>query len=79
MPVTVTFVVPVVAFAAAVNVNVLVEVAGFGLKPAVTPDGSVPVLKLTLPLKPLIGVIVIVLVAVWPCMTLTEPGFADRL
>jgi hypothetical protein len=78
-PVTVTVAVPVVAFAATVNVNVLVEVAGFGLKPAVTPDGSVPVVKLTLPLKPLIGLIVIVLVPVWPCVIASELGFADRL
>jgi len=77
--VTVTVAVPVAAFAAAVSVNVLVEVARFGLKPAVTPDGSVPVVKLTLPLKPLIGPIVIVLVTACPCTTVTELGFADKL
>ena len=59
---TVTVAVPAAAVALAVKVNVLVEVAGFGLKAAVTPLGRPEAEKLTLPVKPLAGVIVIVLV-----------------
>ena len=58
----ITVAVPVAAVALAVRVNVLVEVAGFGLKVAVTPLGKPEADKLTLPVKPLAGAIVIVLV-----------------
>jgi len=61
IPVTVTVAVPVAAVALAVRINVLVEVAGFGLKVAVTPLGKPEAEKLTLPVKPLAGAIVIVL------------------
>lgn len=66
VPVTVTVAGPVVAELLAVNVNVLLPVAGFGLKAAVTPFGSADVLKVTLPLNPFCGVMVIVLVPVAP-------------
>lgn len=79
VPVTLTVAVPVVADADAVNVKVLIEVAGFGLNAAVTPDGSPEAEKLTLPLKPFAGVIVSVLVAVLPCTTVALLGLADNV
>ena len=66
VPVTVTIVGPVVAVLLAVNVSVLLPVAGLGLNAAVTPFGSADVLKVTLPLKPFCGVMLIVLVPVAP-------------
>lgn len=63
-PVTVTVLVPVVAVLLAVNVSVLVPVAGFGLNAAVTPLPSPLADSVTLPAKPLVGWIVIVVV---PC------------
>lgn len=62
MPVTVTVAVPVAAVALAVNVRLLVLVAGLGLNAAVTPLGKPDAERVTLPLKPFTGVIVIVLV-----------------
>ncbi len=62
VPVTVTVAVPVVAVALAVSVSVLVLVAGLGVNAAVTPLGKPDAERLTLPLKPFAGVIVIVLV-----------------
>src|SRR5579863_6591550 len=52
VPVIVIGNVPVVAVALAVNVTVLLVVAGLGLKTAVTPLGSAEVVRLTLPLNP---------------------------
>ena len=63
-PVMVTVLVPVVAVLLAVRVKVLVPVAGFGLNEGVTPLPSPVADKVTLPLKPLEGVMVIVTV---PC------------
>jgi len=63
-PVMVTVKVPLVAVLLAVKVRVLVAVAGFGLKDAVTPLPRPLAERLTLPAKPLDGVIVIVVV---PC------------
>ncbi len=63
VPVSVTVAVPVVAVVLAVKVSVLVEVAGFGLKVAVTPLGRPVAVNITLPAKPFTGVIVTVLVA----------------
>jgi hypothetical protein len=60
----VTVLVPVVAVLLAVNVSVLVPVAGFGLNDAVTPLPKPLADKETLPAKPLVGWIVIVVV---PC------------
>ena len=59
-PVTVTVLVPLVAVLLAVRVRVLVPVAGFGLNDAVTPVPSPLADKATLPVKPLDGVMVIV-------------------
>lgn len=63
-PVIVTVLVPVVAVLLAVNVRVLVPVAGFGLNEAVTPLPRPLADRVTLPVKPLEGVILIVAV---PC------------
>lgn len=52
VPVIVTVTVPVAAVALAVKVSVLDVVAGFGLKPAVTPLGKPDAESETLPLKP---------------------------
>ena len=78
-PVMVSVTVPVVAALLAVRVNVLVEVAGFGLNEAVTPAGRPEAERLTLPAKPLRGVTVIVLVPVAPWVMLKLAGEAARL
>jgi hypothetical protein len=66
VPVMVTVACPVAAVAEAVNVSVLVPVVEVGLKLAVTPLGRPLALRATLPVKPLPGVTVTVLVAVPP-------------
>jgi hypothetical protein len=79
VPVIVTVTVPVVALALAVNVNVLVVVAGLGLNAAVTPLGKPDAERVTLPLKPFAGVMVIALVPWAPCTTLNVLGLADSV
>jgi hypothetical protein len=79
LPRTLTLKVPVVAELLTVSVNVLVEVEGFGLKEAVTPLGRLEAEKLTLPLNPFVGWIVIVDVPVLPRATLRLLGEAERL
>jgi hypothetical protein len=80
VPVTVTFTAPVVAELLAVKVRLLDPPAvGFGLKAAVTPLGRAELLRVTLPLKPFDGVMVMVVLALLPCVTGTFPGDADRL
>jgi hypothetical protein len=71
--------VPVVAVALAERVSVLVVVVGFGLKTAVTPPGRPEALKVTLPLNPLCGVTVMVLVPPLPCTMPTALGLALRV
>jgi hypothetical protein len=78
-PLMVTVLVPKAAVALAEKVNVLDVVAGFGLNCAVTPLGKPVALNVTLPLKPFCGVIVIELVAVEVCATVTEAGFALKV
>jgi hypothetical protein len=77
--VTVTVAVSRVADRLAVNVNVLVPVAGFGLNAAVTPLGNALVDSVTLPLKPLAGAIVIVVDALELSSTVTLDGDADSV
>lgn len=77
VPVIVTVAVPVVAVLLAVNVTVLLVVVLPGLKDAVTPLGRPEADKLTLPLNPLIGLTVMVLVPLPPCVTETLVGEAD--
>ena len=74
VPVTVTVAAPVVAVLLAVRVSVLVDVVLAGLKLAVTPAGSPEAERLTLPLKPLLGVTVIVLPPLPPCVMVTLAG-----
>lgn len=79
VPVIVTVTVPVAAVELAVKVKVLTEVVGFGLKAAVTPLGSPEAERVTLPLKPFTGVMVMVLVALLPWVMTTLLGLAERL
>jgi hypothetical protein len=79
VPVTVTVTVPVVAVLLAVSVNVLVLVALLGLNNAVTPLGRPDAAKLTLPLKPLCGVTVMVLVPLAPCAIVKLLGDAETV
>ncbi len=72
-------VVPGTAAALAVNVSVLVDVVGFGLKAAVTPLGRPDAARLTLPLNPFAGFAVIVLVPLLPCTTLNVLGATDNV
>ena len=71
--------VPAAAPAPTVRVNVLVELVGFGLKPAVTPVGRPVALRVTLPLKPPAGTTVMVLVPVLPAAMVSELGLAVRV
>lgn len=66
VPVMVTVTAPVVAVAVAVSVSVLVPVVLVGLKDAVTPAGKPAADRLTLPLNPLSGLTVMVLVPLAP-------------
>jgi len=77
VPVMVTVTVPVADVLLAVNVNVLVLVALVGLKEADTPPGRPEADKLTLPLKPLCGVTVIVVVPLAPCVIAKLLGDAE--
>jgi len=77
--VTVTVAVPVVAVLLAVSVRVLVPVVLAGLNDAVTPLGNPEADKLTLPVKPLVGFTVIVLVPLPPCATVTLAGEAESV
>ena len=77
MPVIVTDVVPVVAVALAVKVSTLLPVVGFVPKLAVTPEGRADVESVTLPVKPPLGVTVIVELPLVPCVTLKLLGEAE--
>jgi hypothetical protein len=66
VPVIVTVALPFFAVLLAVSVSVLEEVAGFGLKTAVTPFGSPEAARVTLPEKPLAGVMTTVLLPLAP-------------
>ena len=69
VPVMVTVADPTAAVLLAVSVSVLVLVALPGLNEAVTPAGKPEADKLTLPLKPFCGVIVMVFVTLAPCVS----------
>ena len=75
----VTVELPVAAVVLAVNVSVLVLVAGFGLNDAVTPVGRPDAARVTVPVNPFVGVTLMVLVPLAPCATVTEEGEAERL
>src|SRR5262245_31199007 len=77
VPVTVTVAAPRVAALVAVNVNtLLVPVAGFEPKLALTPLGNPLALKVTPPVKPPVRVTVIVLVPLAPRVTVRLVGLA---
>ncbi len=63
----------------AVSVSVLVPVGLAGLKDAVTPLGSPEADKLTLPVKPFVGFTVIVLLPLFPWVTVTLDGEAESV
>src|SRR5579859_3210324 len=65
----VTVAVPVVAVALVVSVRLLVPLVLAGLKLAVTPAGRPEADKLTLPVKPLVGLTVIVVAPLLPWVT----------
>ena len=77
-PVMVTVAVPVVAVLPALSVRVLVFVVLVGLNDAVTPLGKPEADRLTLPLKPFCGLIVMVLVPAAPCVIVRLFGEATR-
>ena len=79
VPVMMTVASPVVAVPLAVNVNVLVLVAGFGLNAAVRPVGRPDADKVTLLLKPFCGVTVIVLMPLAPCVIVRLVGETERV
>jgi len=80
VPVIVTVAVPFFAARLAVRVRVLVEVAGSGLKEAVTPFGSPEAASVTLPENPLNGVMVMMLLPLAPpCVMVRLLGFADSV
>ena len=69
VPVIVTATIPVAAELLAVSVSVLEIEVELGLNDALTPLGRPDADKLTLPLKPFWGEIVIVLMPLDPCLT----------
>ena len=77
-PVIAMLPVPSVALLFAVRVRVLELFAGFGLKEAITPLGNPDADRLTPPLKPFAGVIVIALWPLEPCVTVTLLGEVER-
>ena len=79
MPITLTVAVYGGAVALAVSVSVLLVVAGFGLKEAVTPLGNPEAESDTFPVNPFSGAIVIVLVPWLLCATLKLFGLADNV
>lgn len=70
--------VPTLAPLLVVNVNVLVDVAGFGVKAADTPFGNPETENVTLLLKPFTGTTVMVVVCWLPRAMLILVGEAER-
>lgn len=79
IPVTVMVAVPVVAVVLALSVKVLVPVVLVGLNAAVTPLGRLEADKVTLPLKPLSGFMVMALEPLPPCVTVKLFGDAESV
>src|SRR5467141_793626 len=77
VPLMLTVAAPVEAVLLAVSVKVLVAAAGFGLNDAITPLGRPEAVRLTLPLKPLRGVMVMVLEPLAPCVKVRLLGEVD--
>lgn len=77
VPVIVMVEVPMVAVELAVSVNTLLDVAGFVPNPAVTPAGKPEAERVTLPVNPPDGVMVMVLLPLVPWVTLRLLGEAE--
>jgi hypothetical protein len=75
-PLMVSVNVPIAAVALALRVSVLLLAVPGGLKDAATPLGRPEADKLTMPLNPLSGLMLMTLVAVFPWTTLKLPGEA---
>lgn len=69
---------PVVAVPVAERVKMLLAVAGFVPNVALTPFGPPDAVKLTLPLKPLRGLIEMLVEPEAPCRIVTLAGEAER-
>jgi hypothetical protein len=78
VPVIFTVAAPVVAVEAAVRVNVLVLVPGFGLNAAVIPVGRPDAERVTSPVKPFVASMLIVVVAFPPCTRASVSGSVDK-
>ena len=78
VPVIVTVKVPVVAVPVADKVRRLLAVAGFVPKAALMPFGQPEAVKLTLPLKPLRGLIEMVVEPEAPCRMVKLAGDTER-
>ena len=78
-PVTVIVLVARDAAPVVESVRVLLEVVEAGEKVADTPFGKPVAERLTLPVNPPVGEIVITVVALLPCFTVTADGEAVRL
>ena len=70
---------PVAAVLLAVSVRTLLDVVGFVPKLAVTPAGKPEADSETDPVNPFRGFTVIVLVPLFPCVTVSEAGDADNV
>lgn len=80
VPVTVTLKVPSAAVLVAFRVRVLAPpVVLDGLKEAVTPLGKVEAVRLMVPVKPKVGVTVIVLWTLPPCVSVKALGLAANV
>lgn len=79
VPVIVNAVAPTVAEPLAVKVSTVLPLAGLGLNEAVTPLGRPEAEKVTLPLNPSSGLMVMVVVTWLPCVTLTVFGEGDKV
>jgi hypothetical protein len=79
VPVTITLNVPIAAELDAVRVRLLLEVVGLMPKAGVTPLGNPETLKVTLPLNPFAGWLVIVVEPNDPCRTVKVAGEADKV
>ena len=77
VPVMVMILVPVVAVAPAVNVRTLVDVVGLVANDAVTPLGNAEVDKVTDPANPPEGTTLIVLLPLFPWVTVKLAGEAE--
>src|SRR5262249_7471086 len=73
----ITVTVPTAAVPDAVSVRMLLVVAVAGLKEAVTPLGSPDALRLTIPLKPFCGPMLMVLDPLLPCVMVRLTGEAE--